>query len=314
MTLSQFIRDLSTQLESLYDSNEARSVATIFVCDELKISHTQLLMRKDDELTTAELDKLNIKTPRLTNGEPVQYVTGIASFFGMDFKVDSNVLIPRQETEMLVKMVCDSLLSVFEATVGNTINILDIGTGSGCIPIVIKKSHPEANVFAVDISEKALGIAQENAKSNQTEVNFAKYDILSDGKFPFDEKFDIVVSNPPYVLNSEKSLMHKNVTDFEPSLALYVDDTDPLIFYRNILKFIERHQPERKPLVFFEINEHLGNEMLSLCQSFGYNAELIKDLNEKDRIIKATKYPPSRSLSLWLLRSAEVSKGGGTAL
>jgi len=290
MTISKFINTLSTQLESLYDSNEARSVATIFVCDELKLSRTQLLMRKDDELTIADLEKLNSKTTRLTNGEPVQYVTGIASFCGMDFKVDSNVLIPRQETEILVETICDSSLSVVEAAVEKTINILDIGTGSGCIPIAIKKSHPEANVFAVDISEKALEIAKQNAKSNQTEVNFAKYDILSNDKFPFDEKFDIIVSNPPYVMNSEKSLMHKNVTDFEPALALYVEDNDPLLFYRSILKFIERHQPEQKPLVFFEINEHLGNEMLSLCQSFGYNAEIIKDLNEKDRFVKARKY------------------------
>ena len=284
MTLSQFIRDLSSQLESLYDSNEARSVATIFVCDELNLTRTQLLMRKDDELTTAELDKLNIKTQRLTNGEPVQYVTGNASFCGMDFKVDSNVLIPRQETELLV----ESVIRHFDSTLGaKSINILDIGTGSGCIPIAINKIQPEANVFAVDISENALEIARQNAESNQTKVNFAKYDILSNGNFPFDEEFDIVISNPPYVLNSEKLLMHKNVTEFEPSLALYVDDTAPLLFYRSILKFIERHQPEHKPLVFFEINEQFGNEMLELCQSFGYNAEIIKDLNGKDRFVKA---------------------------
>ncbi len=286
MTISKFINTLSKQLERLYDNNEARSIATIFVCDELKLSRTQLLMSKDDELCQSDIDRLNSKSTRLANGEPVQYVTGTASFCGMDFKVDSNVLIPRQETEMLVKVVCDSSLSVVEAAVGNTINILDIGTGSGCIPIAIKKNHPEVNVFAVDISEKALETAKQNAEANNTEVNFAKYDILSDDKFPFDKKFDIVVSNPPYVLNSEKSLMHKNVTNFEPSLALYVEDSDPLLFYRSILKFIERHQPERKPLVFFEINEHLGNEMLSLCLSFGYNAEIIKDLNGKERFAR----------------------------
>ncbi|MBO4875717.1 MAG: peptide chain release factor N(5)-glutamine methyltransferase [Bacteroidales bacterium] len=286
MTISKFIHTLSTQLESLYDSNEARSVTTIFVCDELKLSRTQLLMCKDDELSPANLDKLNNKVHRLTNGEPVQYVTGIASFCGLDFMVDTNVLIPRQETEILVSTINNSPLRPFDSAQGAK-NILDIGTGSGCIPIAIKKSHPENNVFAVDISEKALEIAKQNAKSNLTEVNFAQYDILSDGKFPFDEKFDIVVSNPPYVMNSEKLLMHKNVTDFEPALALYVEDTDPLLFYRQILKFIERHQPEHKPLVFFEINEHLGNEMLSLCNSFGYDAEIIKDLNEKDRFVKA---------------------------
>ncbi len=286
MTISKFINTLSKQLERLYDNNEARSIATIFVCDELKVSRTQLLMSKDDELCQSYIDRLNSKSTRLANGEPVQYVTGTASFCGMDFKVDSNVLIPRQETEMLVKVVCDSSLSVVEAAVGNTINILDIGTGSGCIPIAIKKNHPEVNVFAVDISEKALETSKQNAEANNTEVNFAKYDILSDDDFPFNKKFDIVVSNPPYVLNSEKSLMHKNVTNFEPSLALYVEDSDPLLFYRSILMFIERHQPDQKPLVFFEINEHLGNEMIEFCHFLGYNAEIIKDLNGKDRFAR----------------------------
>ncbi|MBR3946395.1 MAG: peptide chain release factor N(5)-glutamine methyltransferase [Bacteroidales bacterium] len=284
MTISQFIRNLSSQLEASYDKNEARSIAEVFVCDELKLSRTQMLVGKDDELDKTTLERLSQKSARLASGEPVQYVTGIASFCGMELHVDSNVLIPRQETEMLV----ETLICHFDAVRGaEKIRILDIGTGSGCIPIAIKKMRPEANLFAIDISEKALEIAKQNAETNNAEISFAQYDILSDGRFPFDEKFDIVVSNPPYVMNSEKSLMHKNVTDFEPSLALYVDDNDPLLFYRSILMFIERYQPERKPLVFFEINENLGAEMLELCRSFGYDAEIIKDLNGKNRFVKA---------------------------
>ena len=282
MTISEFIHTLASQLESLYDKNEARSVAEIFVCDELRLSRTQMLVSKDDELDENTLGRLSQKSIRLTNGEPVQYVTGIAYFHGLMFKVDSNVLIPRQETELLVEMVCDSLPS------GTQANILDIGTGSGCIPIAIKKSHPETNVFAIDISEKALEIAKHNAQSNNAEISFAKYDILSEDEFPFSEKFDLIVSNPPYVCNSEKALMHKNVTDFEPSLALYVNDDDPLLFYRNILRFIAKHQPDSKPEVIFEINENFGTEMLNLCSTFGYNAQTIKDLNGKDRFVKAT--------------------------
>ena len=285
MTISKFIHTLTSQLEKIYETNEARSIAEIFVCDELKLSRTRMLLDKDEEVDKIIIDKLTEKSIRLTNGEPVQYVTGIASFYGLEFKVDSNVLIPRQETEMLVEMVCNSSLS--EAESGHTISILDIGSGSGCIAVGIKKNMPQANVFSIDISEKALEIAKYNAKNNQADVSFAKYDILSKEKFPFDEKFDIIVSNPPYVRNSEKTLMHKNVTDFEPSLALYVDDSDSLLFYRNILQFIVRHQPNHRTTVYFEINEFLGKEMLDLCSMYGYKAIIINDLNNKSRFIKA---------------------------
>lgn len=284
MTISKFIHTLTSQLEKIYETNEARSIAEIFVCDELKLSRTRMLLDKDEEVDKITIDKLTKKSIRLTNGEPVQYVTGIASFYGLEFKVDSNVLIPRQETEELV----ESVIRPFDSAQGaKAINILDIGTGSGCIAVSIKKFLPEAKVFAIDISEKALDIAKYNAKSNQSDVFFAKYDILSKDKFPFDEKFDIIVSNPPYVRNSEKTLMHKNVTGFEPSLALYVDDSDPLLFYRNILQFIVRHQPNHRTTVYLEINEFLGKEMLDLCSMYSYKAIIINDLNNKSRFIKA---------------------------
>ena len=186
---------------------------------------------------------------------------------------------------MLVEMVCNSSQS--EAESGHTISILDIGSGSGCIAVGIKKNMPQANVFSIDISEKALEIAKYNARNNLADVSFAKYDILSKEKFPFDEKFDIIVSNPPYVRNSVKTLMRKNVTDFEPSLALYVDDSDPLLFYRNILQFIVRHQPNHRTTVYFEINGFLGKEMLDLCSMYGYKVIIINDLNNKSRFIKA---------------------------
>lgn len=246
-----------------------------------------MLACKDDEIDGNTLSLLNAKSALLIEGKPVQYVTGTASFYGMDFKVDNNVLIPRQETEMLVDSLLNSLLAEHSRSGDLSVKILDIGTGSGCIAISLKKNLSGANIFAIDVSPKALYIARENAKFNEVDVSFAKYDILSEDNFPFKENFDIIVSNPPYVMNSEKLLMHKNVTDFEPSLALYVDDKDPLIFYRSILCFAERHQPERKPSIFFEINENLGKEMLELCKSFGYQAEIIKDLNGKDRFIKA---------------------------
>ena len=282
MTIGNFIHTLASKLEAIYDKNEARSIARFFICDELKLTTTQMFIFMDDDLDENTLCKLSEKSIRLINGEPVQYVTGIAYFHGLRFKVDNNVLIPRQETEILVDAVCESLRPERAP-----VTILDIGTGSGCIAVSIKKFLPDAKVFAIDISEKALEIAKQNAESNQADISFAKYDILSEDKFPFDKKFDIVVSNPPYVRNSEKAMMHKNVTDFEPSLALYVDDSDPLLFYRSILQFITKHQSEHNTTVFFEINEHLGNEMLELCQSFGYKAQIIKDLDGKNRFVKA---------------------------
>ena len=285
MTISKFINTLTTQLESIYDKNEARSVARVFVSSELKLTGTQLFVCMDDDLDENTLCRLAEKSNRLINSEPVQYVTGVASFCGLDFKVDCNVLIPRQETEMLVEIVTRHFDSAQDA---KNINILDIGTGSGCIAVSIKKNMPRANVFAIDISEKALEIAKQNARNNNAEISFAQYDILSEDKFPFNEKFDIIVSNPPYVRNSEKAQMHKNVTYFEPSLALYVNDSDPLLFYRSILQFIARHQPNHNTTVLFEINEYLGKEMLELCSSFGYNAKIIKDLSNKSRFIEAT--------------------------
>ena len=280
MTIANFVSWLTARLETLYDAAEARSVATIFVCDELNLSRTQMYLQNDNDLDKCTADKLMLKSERLQNGEPVQYVTGVASFCGLNFKVDPNVLIPRQETEMLVEAVCEHAKSLKQ------VNILDVGCGSGCISVCIKKFLPNASVFSIDISDGALDIAGSNAKLNDTEVSFAKYDILSESGFPFSEKFDIVVSNPPYVCNKEKALMHRNVLEYEPALALFVEDSDPLLFYRSILKFIKRHQPNYTTSVFFEINEMFGQEMQKLCNSYGCNTDVLKDLNGKDRFVK----------------------------
>jgi len=280
MTIAGFVSLLTARLEALYDGDEARSVATIFVCDELNLSRTQMYLQYDNNLDKCIADKLLQKAERLQSGEPVQYVTGVASFCGLNFKVDHNVLIPRQETEMLVEAVCKHVKSLKHA------NILDIGCGSGCISVCLKKFLPNASVFSIDISDGALDIASNNAKLNDTAISFAKYDILSESCFPFSEKFDIVVSNPPYVCNKEKALMHRNVTEYEPALALFVEDNDPLLFYRNILDFIKRHQPNFTTYVFFEINEMFGKEMQKLCNIYGNNAEVLKDLNQKDRFVK----------------------------
>ncbi len=281
MKIADYIDTISRRIEHLYDKNEAQSIARTYICDMLNLNNTQLIIAKNDEVNPEKLTSFATDLERLSNGEPVQYVVGKAWFYDLQFAVNKNVLIPRQETEILVNEICKYRIS-------ENPKILDIGCGSGCISVSLQKNLPNAKIFAVDVSENALDITKQNAELNNVEIRTAKYDILSSDDFPFDTKFDIIVSNPPYVRNCEKALMHKNVTDFEPHLALYVDDDQPLIFYEKIFEFIRRHQSGHETKIFFEINEYLGNEMISLCEKFNCcNIDIIKDLSLKNRFVEA---------------------------
>lgn len=278
-SISEYIKGLTKELESIYDSNESVAISDLYTFDTLEIFGSDKFLRKHDDLNSDELRKLNKNRKRLLCGEPVQYILGYTYFFDLKFKVNNNVLIPRQETEVIV----DTIIKRHKTN--QDVKILDIGTGSGCIPISIKANLQKAEVFSVDISEAAIQVAKENALINQIDITFTKFDILSNSNFPFDIKFDIIVSNPPYVLESEKDLMHKNVLENEPDGALYVPDKDPLIFYRAILNHAH-NLLNKNGKVYFEINETLGLQMIELCESHGFsNTELIKDLNNKDRFI-----------------------------
>jgi release factor glutamine methyltransferase len=223
---------------------------------------------------------------RLLHFEPIQYIFGHTLWCGLDLLVTPATLIPRPETAELVERINNSL--PFREGLGLGLHVLDIGTGSGCIAIALKKAHPSWSVTGIDISPEAIAIARENARRNKVEVNFQVADI-----FDFNEenpKYDIVVSNPPYICESEKSSMRPNVLNFEPSTALFVPDSDPLKFYRRIAELFSpvTHNPLPVTHFFFEINEAFGPQLSAMLDSLGYtDIQIHKDIYGKDRIIEA---------------------------
>lgn len=278
-TLGQYISELIAKLPDFYNHDEAVSVAEYFVCELLNISRTSFLISKSEILTDDNIKLLNSKIDRLVAGEPIQYIIGRAYFYGLEFFVDKRVLIPRQETEILIREIVDNNRS------RTGLNILDIGTGSGCIAISLKKNIPESNVSVIDVSAGALDVCSINAAKNNVKLCYYRHDILSTQDFNPEIKFDIIVSNPPYVTESERELMLENVLDYEPELALFVSDNDPLIFYRKIAQYAKDHLVYGGKL-YFEINENFGPEVKEMCISAGFKEALVvKDLNNKDRFV-----------------------------
>ena len=270
------------ELEGLFPESEVESFIRIIFSSLKNYSQTDLILKKDEVLFEDERNTIQEIVIRLKNQEPIQYILGETEFYGLTFKVNPSVLIPRPETEELVDWILKSELP--ESPV-----IFDVGTGSGCMPISLKKNLPNAQVLACDISKESLKVASENAKINQVEVEFILQDFLNlqapEG-FP---KLDILISNPPYVRDSEKKLMEKNVLDFEPETALFVPDDDPLRFYKALVEF-GNDRLRKGGLMFWEINEAFGKECVLLLKENGYsNVELRKDLNGKYRIVKAQK-------------------------
>lgn len=278
-TLGQYISELIAKLPDFYNHDEAVSVAEYFVCELLNISRTSFLISKSEILTDDNIKLLNSKLDRLVAGEPVQYIIGKAYFYGLEFFVDKRVLIPRQETEILIREIVDNNKN------RTGLNILDIGTGSGCIAICLKKSMPESDVHVIDVSAGALDVCSINAAKNNVKLCYYRQDILATHDFNPGIKFDIIVSNPPYVTESERELMLVNVLDYEPELALFVSDHDPLIFYKKISQFAKVHLVDGGKL-YFEINEKFGKEVAEICMSAGFKEALVvKDLNNKDRFV-----------------------------
>ena len=281
-------------LAEKYPQREAEQLMRILLEDLFDIDLKCQLMEPDLRIDEWQYHQLEESVKRLLSGEPVQYVTGIARFCDLILKVSPSVLIPRPETEELVQKICTTSLPCHscEGTCGSKesmgggtkpMRIWDIGTGSGCIAIALAKHFENAEVIAFDISEDALQIAKKNAESNDVNVTFVQDDVLNPQSEFFNQPVDLVVSNPPYVCDSERATMENNVLDWEPGSALFVPDNDPLRFYRQILR-MAKNQLTPNGQIWFEINEQMGEEMLLLCHELGFaEAEILLDYIGKPR-------------------------------
>ncbi len=286
MILRELKTDFTQSLSNLYPSEEIQSFFNILSEKYLNLSRIQIALNPQKEISEQALENFIKALFRLKDFEPIQYIIGETEFFGLPFKVNQHTLIPRPETEELVEYIIAEQKLITHNP--QPINILDIGTGSGCIAISLAKNLSNSKVSALDISEEALKIAQQNAELNKVEVKFFQVDILKTKILP--KQYDIIVSNPPYVRELEKKQMQQNVLKYEPDSALYVSDEDPLLFYRSISYLAKNHLNSDGKL-FFEINEYLSEELTELLKrEFFGNIEVKPDIFGKARMIKCT--PP----------------------
>lgn len=273
-------RHFTALLAEKFPQREAEQLMRILLEDLFGIDWNQQLMNPNLRIDEFQYYQLGEAVKRLLSGEPVQYVTGMARFCDLLLKVSPSVLIPRPETEELVQRISTSMPKE------NTTRVWDIGTGSGCIAIALAKQFSNAEVIAFDVSEEALQIAKENAESNGAKVTFVHDDVMNPTSDYFNQPVDLVVSNPPYVCDSERAAMEANVLDWEPEKALFVPDDDPLRFYRQILA-LAKNQLNPDGQVWLEINERMGQKMLSLCREIGFsNAEVLEDFAGKFRFCR----------------------------
>jgi release factor glutamine methyltransferase len=283
-TIKDVFEIYKQQLITVYDAQETEAITLTVLAELLNTSKGIIKAFAEKELTLTQQEEANNILTQLKTGKPLQYALGYTEFYGLKFLVTPATLIPRPETEELVQWVLESVESCKLKV--ESLNILDIGTGSGCIAITLKKNLPGAQVSAVDISAEALHTAKQNAALNEVEVDFTQTDILNSQ--PTTHNLQLIISNPPYVTLEDKKQMHTNVTDFEPHTALFVPEDDPLIFYKAIADFAVDNLI-KDGLLFFEINESLGTETVELLEGKGFtNVELRQDMSGKDRMVKAS--------------------------
>jgi release factor glutamine methyltransferase len=287
------VKDVSAafrkELPELYDNNEIDSLCMIVLADVTGTTSAKIKAFPELEIPPEQAQKIYDILIRLKTGEPVQYILGHTEFYGLPFKVNPSVLIPRPETEELVEWAVSSWRLAVGSSQLAVGNILDIGTGSGCIAISLKKNLNDAQVSAIDISTEALQTAKKNAELNDVNINFIEADILNQTKSPLTTRYSLIISNPPYVTLEDKKQMHTNVTDFEPHTALFVPKNDPLVFYKAIADFAADHL-EKDGLLFFEINENYGEQIVELLTHKQFkNIGLRKDMSGRFRMIKAIK-------------------------
>ena len=278
MTLQDFKLKMISELSSIYEMDELNSVFNLLSEDYLKIPRSKILLADEIDLNESNQNLFSSALERLKTHEPIQYVLGKTTFMNLEFKVNSSVLIPRPETEELVRLMLKEDLDGKE--------VLDIGTGSGCIAISLTKNLHNAKVSALDVSKDALEVALENAELNNVNIEFIHADIF---EYQSDKKYDVIVSNPPYVLESEKMLMKQNVLNYEPEIALFVDDINALKYYESVIKFsLNNLNPQGQ--IFFETNENYKDELNKLAQNYEYNIiEFKLDINDKNRFLILSK-------------------------
>ena len=275
------IQHIRTELAGLYPVTEINAMHRLIIETVCGWSFSEQQFRKTEIIGAAEAEKIKTIVGRLKTAEPLQYILGETHFMGLKIKVTPDVLIPRPETEELVDLIISDKPE-------NDCRILDIGTGSGCIALALKSRLAQAEISGIDISAKALEIARKNSKINGLDIHFFQADILNWQKLDWPD-FDVIVSNPPYITESEKKLMHKNVLDFEPENALFVADANPLLFYDAIARFASE-KLRWGGRIYFEINENFGEETKKMAAGFGFiQIAIVTDIHGKSRFVKAVK-------------------------
>ena len=283
MTVNELYRYFLTELEEIYDKHEAAGICSMLFENIAGITRPVLIKDRERVLDEKTVLRLNACLPELKDHKPIQYVTGEAWFYKMKLKVSPAVLIPRPETEELADAVIRYLKDKPVAY------LLDIGTGSGCIAIAVKKNIPATNVTAIDISNDALAVAKENSIQQQTAINFQQVDFLEEKTWGLLPSFDVIVSNPPYIPENEKQLLDKNVTAFEPHTALFVENERPLIFYEKVAAFGKKHLKEAGK-IFLETHEEFAEKVAKLFRDDLYSVEILNDLHGKQRMVIATRH------------------------
>jgi release factor glutamine methyltransferase len=284
-TIQSVIAFYKSELIDIYSESELQNIINWIFEKQLKLSSADIILKKELSINPFDIKELERMCRELKAHRPIQYVLGEAEFYRMKFKVNESVLIPRPETEELV----DLIIKKFKTH--STLNILDIGTGSACIPIAIKKNIPNANVYGIDISRDALEIAKYNAEQSGVEVNFFRADVLSDTiaetilKQTNDQKIDLIISNPPYVLESEREGLHNRVKNYEPRLALFVNDKDPILFYRKIAALTKKIG-DKKVSLYVECHTDYAEMVSEMLNKGGFsNIALFKDLAGLNRFV-----------------------------
>ena len=283
MTIHEAQQRLLFQLYHVYDNREASNIADLVMEKITGWKKIDRIINKSVPLRESSIELLDRYTLELLANKPVQYVLNEAWFYGLKFFVDKNVLIPRPETEELVAWAVETI-----AKIPDSPSILDIGTGSGCIPVALKKQRPDAIIYACDVSTEALNVAKRNAAENGTTIAFVEVDFVVESERKRLPLVDLIISNPPYIPYSDKLSMHPNVVEHEPHQALFVPNEDPLLFYREIARFSKDHL--KKPgFIFMETHENLAQKVHDLFKSSGFEKiEIRKDLQGKDRMMKIT--------------------------